>query len=241
MHVNKTNGKKYIGITKEPLKRRWGLNGKQYIYDNRGRFANAIKKYGWDNFEHVVVCENLSQQQACTKEIELIAAYKTQDPEYGYNIQAGGQLGNDGVTFSEESKEKMRKAKLGKKLSEEHKKKIGLSGKGRKATPKTPEGLQQLHDANIGKTIPDEVRKKISKTLTGIKRSPETLQRRKEHRKDLVKVYCPELNMTYPSIGDAARDTLVPRANIQKCLKGERHSAGRHPETNQKLHWIKVE
>lgn len=241
MHVNKINGKKYIGITKESLKKRWGCHGSQYIHDNSGRFAKALIKYGWENFDHIVVCENLSQEEACAKEIELIAVYKTQDPDYGYNIQAGGQLGNDGVIFSDESKEKMRKAKLGKKLSEEHKRKIGLSEKGRKAALKTPEGLQRLREANIGKTIPPEVRKKISNTLTGIKRSRETIQKRLESRKDLVKVYCPELELTFPSINEAARSTSIHRANIQKCLKGERQFAGRHPITNQKLHWIQVE
>ena len=70
-HTNKFNGKVYIGITSRSVKRRWGNNGKQYLYDN-SRFANAIQKYGWDNFEHEILFEGLSKKEACQKEIELI-------------------------------------------------------------------------------------------------------------------------------------------------------------------------
>lgn len=240
MHVNKQNGKRYIGITKTSLYRRWGKDGHGYYSCPNTPICRAIKKYGWDGFEHVVLFENLSQEEASKKEIELIKEYKTQDGRYGYNTQPGGQLGNAGLKFSDESKRKMRDAKKGKKLTEEHKRKISEAGKGREAAPKSADGIRRLREANLGKTIPEETRQKISKTLTGIKRSPETLQKRKEHRKDIVKVYCPELDTEFPSINDASRDTAVPRSNIQKCLQGKRHTAGKANGTDIKLHWVKV-
>ena len=55
-----------------------------------------------------------------------------------------------------------------------------------------------------------------------------------------VSVYCPELNMTFQTISDAAKYTGAGRSNIQQCLRGKRHTAGKHKETNQKLHWEKL-
>ena len=68
MHVNKLNDKKYIGITCQTPSRRW-QNGYGY---KKQAFYNAIKKYGWDNFDHIILFEKLSEEEACEKEIELI-------------------------------------------------------------------------------------------------------------------------------------------------------------------------
>lgn len=89
MHVNKINSKKYIGITKD-IKRRWSYNGIEY---KDQIFGKAIQKHGWDNFEHIVLFDNLSKEQACKKEVELIKKYDTTNSKYGYNISLGG----DGV------------------------------------------------------------------------------------------------------------------------------------------------
>ena len=42
MYTNKINGKKYIGMTKNSLKKRAGKNGSKYY--NCTYFGNAIKK-----------------------------------------------------------------------------------------------------------------------------------------------------------------------------------------------------
>lgn len=239
MHINKINNKKYIGITKLPVYKRWGNNGSGYKNNKQLIFYRAIQKYGWDNFEHKILYENLSQEEACNLEIELIKEHKTQDRNFGYNIQAGGQLGNAGITFSEKSKEKMSKSHKGKKLTEEHKKKISEGCKGHKPCVHSEETKAKLREINTGKTLSETTKQKISKTLTGIKRTPETLQKRKNNNPMNVPVYCPEINMTFQTITDAAKYTHAQRSNIQKCLRGERHTAGRLKDTNIKLHWIK--
>ena len=73
MHIC-PNGKKYIGITKLKPNIRW-KNGKSY----KGcvLFDKAIKKYGWDNMQHLVLYEKLKKEEAEQKEIELIAKYKS--------------------------------------------------------------------------------------------------------------------------------------------------------------------
>lgn len=89
IHINKINDKKYVGITKD-VSRRWSNNGLEY---KKQVFGKAIEKYGWDNFEHIIIAEKLSKQEACDMEIYLIEKYNTTDRNYGYNISLGG----DGV------------------------------------------------------------------------------------------------------------------------------------------------
>lgn len=87
-HTNKINGKVYIGITGQNVKRRW-QNGAGYYGTY---FYNAINKYGWDGFEHEILYENISMKEACRIEKELICKYKSNQRELGYNIAEGGQI-----------------------------------------------------------------------------------------------------------------------------------------------------
>ena len=87
MHTS-PNGKRYIGITCQRPVRRWGGNGYGYI-DNT-YFWRAIQKYGWDNFQHEILFEGLTKEEAEQKEIELIAFYDSTNPSKGYNITTGG-------------------------------------------------------------------------------------------------------------------------------------------------------
>lgn len=88
-HTNIMNGKVYIGITCQDPKDRW--NG-GYGYCKNKYFWKSIQKYGWnDGFLHEVLYENLNLEEACEKEIELIAEYKSTNPRYGYNHHSGGQ------------------------------------------------------------------------------------------------------------------------------------------------------
>jgi len=90
VHTNKANGKRYVGITCQKPTRRWN-HGCNY----QGHFGNAIKKYGWENFEHDVLLIDLSKDEACQWEKALIALWKTTDPEMGYNVTTGGDVNYD--------------------------------------------------------------------------------------------------------------------------------------------------
>ena len=121
MHINKINGKRYVGITHHKnLNIRW-INGKGYFRNKH--FSDAINKYGWDSFEHIVVESGLSKEQACEIERRLIKEYDTQNKYKGYNITDGGEY----FHHSEESKKLMSKNRKGKgmrQFSEEHKHKL---------------------------------------------------------------------------------------------------------------------
>ena len=124
MHIAPSN-KKYIGITKEKNpKERW-RKGKGYWTNEH--FTSAINKYGWDNIQHIILYKELTKERAEQKEIELIAKYKTNNRQYGYNIEKGGSLNKE---VSQETREKLRKNMLGKKHSKETKQKMSEVRKG---------------------------------------------------------------------------------------------------------------
>ncbi len=87
MHKNKINNKIYIGQTKD-IQTRWSYNGEMY----RGSvyFYHAIQKYGWNNFEHIILEENLTKEKADFWEKYYIDFYNTMDPKNGYNLKSGG-------------------------------------------------------------------------------------------------------------------------------------------------------
>lgn len=105
MHVNKTNNKKYIGITSQKPEDRWGPAGRGYTSQY---FARAIKKYGWDGFDHFILCEDLEEDEAKQMEIALIEEYNTFDHECGYNCTRGGD-GSRKYKTKEEFQEARRK------------------------------------------------------------------------------------------------------------------------------------
>ena len=107
-HRNKINNKIYIGITKQNPTVRWGVDGKRY--KDSPRFWNAIQKYGWDNFEHEILYENLSQSEAADKEQELIKKYRSNNEQFGYNMTSGGETH---YIFTEEVREKLSQQKRG--------------------------------------------------------------------------------------------------------------------------------
>lgn len=89
MHRNKINKKVYIGQTKRPLIKRWGNNGAGY--KGQGYFYNAIQKYGWDNFEHIVLFDNINSPKIADRYEEyLIYLYDSTNQKYGYNLRKGG-------------------------------------------------------------------------------------------------------------------------------------------------------
>ncbi len=101
MHNNKINNKKYIGQTCN-IEKRWEYNGCHY--KNSFKFYSALIKYGWNNFDHVILKENLFLEEANFWESYYINYYNS--IENGYNIKTGGSCGSP----SKEQKEKIKKS-----------------------------------------------------------------------------------------------------------------------------------
>lgn len=95
------NSKVYIGITSMPIIYRW-RNGKGYDAQLVGR---AIQKYGWNNIEHIIIAQNLSEENANIAERKLIKRYRSDDLRYGYNRDPGGNARRHGEAMTEEGKD----------------------------------------------------------------------------------------------------------------------------------------
>ena len=88
MHQNQLNNKRYFGITCQKPTYRWRRGNS---YKSNLHFYNAIQKYGWDNFTHQILAENLTESEAKQLEQKLIAEFNTTDPTLGYNKTIGGE------------------------------------------------------------------------------------------------------------------------------------------------------
>lgn len=156
-HVNKVNGKVYVGITNN-VSIRWRGEGEGY--KGCTAFYGAIKKYGWESFEHTIIINDLTFDEACEKEKYYIALYKSNchryyHPSYGYNMTDGGE-GSVGSPLTEEAKKKIRDAMD----SKSHEELIGIyakrgrtwseTNKGRKMSEKCREVLSNSRKGCIG-------------------------------------------------------------------------------------------
>lgn len=92
------SGKVYIGITGMTPAQRW-IRGNGY--KRNPYFYKAIQKYGWDNFEHVILIGGLTKEEAIEVEIQLISHYKGLG--LCYNDTNGGE-GTAGYKHTEEWK-----------------------------------------------------------------------------------------------------------------------------------------
>lgn len=85
LHINPKNRKVYVGITNQNVYKRW-KNGHGYVKCKK--FYNAILRYGWDNFKHIIFC-NTDKGKALLLEKILVKHYKNKN--LSYNITDGGE------------------------------------------------------------------------------------------------------------------------------------------------------
>ena len=211
------SGKKYIGMSKDPVKR-WN-QGKGYIKNLI--FFRAIQKYGWDNIRHEILFSGLSAEDAKEKERSLIEEYNTRDVRYGYNLREGG----DG-TFSKESRHLMSIHRMGNKNSlgyipsEETKMKISQSLKDYyKDRPgsfsnrhHTTETIQKLKDRTISEDSKNKM-KGHRDSISGERNPSARPVRQLSNDGSVVKEY------VYATL--AAKEVGADLSNIIKCCRGK--------------------
>lgn len=213
------------------------MNGRGYKHSSH--FYNAIQKYGWDNFDHEIIAEGLSEEEAQQMEMDYIKKYNTQDKRFGYNISRGGEWRE----YSEEAKQRLSKLfkgpgnpNYGNYWTEEKRKAFGLKYSG-------------VNAPGYGKEISDEKRAKISASHTGEVRTTEmrsriseTLKQRYKEGEPLVgfgippkKILCVEIGRVFDSIAEAARTLGIKnKSGISAAASGKMRTCGGY-------HWKYVE
>lgn len=126
---NNLNNKYYVGqTTQSRVERRWQSHCHlKKNLKNPPLISLAISKYGKENFTFTVIAVCSSQSELDELEKKYINEYNSLAPN-GYNLMDGGVTG---CVFNDETLQKMSKAKLGKSLSKETKKKMSDSHKSR--------------------------------------------------------------------------------------------------------------
>ena len=244
-HINKINGKMYIGQTvhgNRPHKRWDNGNG----YKHCSYFWHAIQKYGWGNFEHEVIANNLTAQEADNLEILLIEKFNTMNPDFGYNLEPGGTKNK---TLSEATKKKISESHMGEKnpmygirltgekngmygkhLSKETKQKISKAQKGMKKKPCSEETKRKISDRAkerlsipennpfYGKCHTEETKRKISESKRGEKSCNAKQIVQMDDDYNVIKIWGCIIN--------ASRELGICRQSIPNVLNGKQQHAG---------------
>ena len=203
MHIA-PNGKRYVGVTGQTTKERWRVNGNGY--KPQKLFYRAIQKYGWENFEHIVIEEGLTEADAFELEQNLIKEYDLTNPLHGYNLSIGGEAGPLGVKRSDETRERLRQSHLGQ---------VGWT-KGKHLSVETKE---KLRVANLGKKLDEATKKKISEKNKGVKPSALAVSMAIKACSKVVIRVCD--NVRFSSAAEASRLTGIPRNTITRHCRNE--------------------
>lgn len=119
---NKINNHSYIGQSKNIRRRFLSHHLCDYKNENNSqyntKFYKALRKYGWDNFE-IIILEECPEEELDKKEIYYIGMYNTF--QNGYNSTEGGQFWSPNVHSAEaEEKRKITRDLNGSLKSENH-------------------------------------------------------------------------------------------------------------------------
>lgn len=231
-HTNKINGKVYIGITSQSPRKRWDCGRG---YQKNDHFWRAIQKYGWDSFDHEIIVEGLSPDEAFSEEQRLIREYGSQNYENGYNLSSGGEGGATGVGGENHPMH-------GKRHSDETRAKISAVKKG---VPYSPEryatflenldrevlrerAMRTIVGYNRGKHWDAETRRRISESNRGKKRSEETARRISEAHKKPVLQFARngDFIREWDSARSASEALSIQAAHISKVCKKKYKTAG---------------
>lgn len=117
--------------------------------------------------------------------------------------------------------------------------KIKMSNYQRNRTQEHKENIKKNHadysgknNPNYGKPMSEEQKKKISKARIG--------KYKGEDHPFALKIQCVETGQVFYSIKSAI-EWCGGSPHIYDCINGKRKTAGKHPETGEKLHWIKID
>lgn len=161
------SGKAYIGVTRRRLSARMQDHRKRAARSRENeKFAiyEAWRKHGEPTVEILAVVEN---EDLAAAEIRAIEIFRTLSPQ-GYNLTLGGDGVRTGREVSPITREKLRRANLGKKQSAETKKKRAEALKGKVCSEETRRKIGEKNRINSrGKTPSEATRALLSEKSRG--------------------------------------------------------------------------
>ena len=140
-----------------------------------------------------------------------ISYYNCMNSDYGYNAESGG---NANKHLSDKTRQRMCDMRQGENS--------GMWGKHHSEKTKAI-----MREKALGRVLSQETKDKLSESHKGKLAKP---------------LYCIESDTIFPSSLEAAKFAgLKSRSSIFENIAGRKSYAGRHPETGEPLHWIKLE
>ncbi len=213
--TNKVNGMQYVGQTIHKLKHRIEHH-KRY---NKSYLGNAIKSYGWENFEVAILEECNSPEELDEREIFWIKKLNCKIPN-GYNLTDGGHAPK-GRYVSEH--ERNLRAEIN-----PYKRAVRCIDTGEIFPSVTAAGRH----FNTNHSLISAVCRGKQITTAGHRfeyvDAPLSLEAklRQPQKPHTRKVYCVELNRIFETIIEAANFCKTNAAHITQVCRGQRKRAG---------------
>lgn len=214
MVKNLINGKIYFGITENDFDTRY--RGNIAINTSNEHLKSSIKKYGIENFEINKEFDiAYTEDDLYDLEDMYICLYNTLDRKYGYNKRRSGSKHKGSGKPSEETRRKQSEWQIGRKLTTEHRKHMSEARKGEN---NPMYNVHRYGEANpmygkLGANNPNSKPIILLNTLEVFSCTREA---------------CEKYNIK--SFG-----------NVIECCNGNRKSAGKHPVTGERLHWMRYD
>lgn len=233
--TNKINGKQYIG-------QHYGTPNDNY-FGSGSAIKDAIAKYGKSNFSKTILCY-CSKEDVDEKEKYYINLYNAVEDKNFYNCSEGGQNGDGWRAWQKYAKEHPDEVQ---ELYQANYQRLQewIRTHPEEARKNTEIMLSASHQ--FWQDHPDKLAKHMEEVQKGKykwqQEHPEEYQEQVKRWREAgsiansKKVICITTGEIFNSISEAGRYYKVPQPNISKCLRGERKSAGKHPQTGEKLFW----
>jgi group I intron endonuclease len=175
-------GKTYIGITTQPLQKRWSQHA-SHSNGSKTKLGRAIAKYGVGAFSIEHIASTWSLKHLLLLEAQVIAQYDSM--RNGLNSTAGGD-GVFGLKFSDESKLKMSVSRIEKWKDQEYRDRISAAQRKVWAS-KSPQEISERRERARNATALREWMKSNPKA-----RKPEPILWKGKGWNMKIKTHCPK-------------------------------------------------
>ena len=149
------DGRKYVGSTKKQ-----NPNGRWKCaqgYRKHKTLFNAIKSVGWNNIQHEILETVEDKETALKREEYYTLLWRTNEPEFGFNIKLGNKPNNEIKQKISESNKCRPAWNIGIPQTEEHRRKISESNKRRcKLHPFSKEHCEKISASCKGRVSPNK-------------------------------------------------------------------------------------